>query len=99
MRKLDWRRLHCDTVKDAPSQVVQHVAFKCNKSMGDVKHRVDFGSAGVTQGRALQSQADKFAACLLDSSHDQQIITYSMWQMASDAHELVHLLADNVCVI
>jgi hypothetical protein len=47
----------------------------------------------------LQSQADSFAACLLGSSHDQQLDTYSMWQMAGDAHQLLHLLPNNVSVI
>lgn len=41
-------------VKDGPSQVVQHVAFKCNKFMEDVKQKVDFDSADATQQGAMQ---------------------------------------------
>jgi hypothetical protein len=54
VRKSDWRRLHRNMVKDGPSQVVQHVAFKCNKSMEDVKQTVDFDSADATQQGAMQ---------------------------------------------
>jgi len=45
VRKLNWRRLCRNRVKDAPLQVVQHVASECNRSMVDAKQTVDFDSA------------------------------------------------------